>query len=112
MRYPDLISISMVFYLTVSTPAQNSAADALFWQGAALELGSGGTKDVAGAIRLYQQAVRQGNGPSMVRLGYLLQAGNGVPQDLPGAFALYRQAAETGDREGQFMYALCHAEGV
>jgi len=48
----------------------------------------------------------------MVRLGYLLQSGNGVPQDLPGAFALYRQAAETGDLEGQFMYALCYAEGV
>jgi len=92
--------------------ASGAAADAIFWQAVALELGRNGTKDAAGAIRLYQQAARQGSGASMVRLGYLLQSGNGVPQDLPGAFALYRQAADTGDPEGQFMYALCYAEGV
>jgi len=67
---------------------------------------------VAGAIRLYQQGVRQGHGPSMVRLGYLMQLGTAMPQDWPGAFALYKQAADTGDLEGQFMYAIAYAQGV
>jgi TPR repeat protein len=109
MRFRELVALCMVFCLTT---AQISSADAVFWQAFDLELGSNGTRDVAGAIRLYQQGVRQGHAPSMVRLGYLKQAGTGMPQDLPGAFALYKQAADTGDVEGQFMHAISHAQGA
>ena len=109
MRFRELVALCMVFCLTT---AQTSAVDAVFWQAFDLELGSNGTRDLAGAIRLYQEGVRQGHGPSMVRLGYLTQLGNGMPQNLPGAFALYKQAAETGDLEGQFMYAISYLQGI
>lgn len=109
MRFRELVALCMVFCLTT---AQTSSGEAVFWQAFDLEVGSNGTRDVPAAIRLYQQGVRQGHGPSMVRLGYLMQHGTAMPQDLPGAFALYRQAAETGDLEGQFMHALSHSQGV
>ena len=109
MRFRELVALCMVFCLTT---AQTSSADAMFWQAFDLEQGSNGARDVAGAVRLYQQGVRQGHGPSMVRLGYLMQLGTAMPQDLPGAFALYKQASETGDVEGQFMYAISLLQGV
>ena len=84
----------------------------MFWQAFDLETGANGTKDIPGAIRIYQQGARQGHGPSMVRLGYMKQLGTGMPQDLPGAFALYKQSAETGNLEGQFMYALSYEQGI
>lgn len=109
MRFRGLVALCMVFCLTT---AQTSPADAVFWRAFDLEMGSNGTRDVPGAIQLYQQGVRQGHGPSMVRLGYLMQLGTAMPRDWPDAFALYKQAAETGDLEGQFMYAIAHAQGV
>ena len=109
MRFRELVALCMVFFLTTG---QTSSVDAVFWQAFDLELGSSGTRDLAGAIRLYQEGGRQGHAPSMVRLGYLKQAGAGMPQDLPGAFALYKQAADTGDVEGQFMHAISHAQGA
>jgi TPR repeat protein len=108
-RCRALIALGLVFWLTT---AQTAPADSVFWQAYALEMGSGGTRDVAGAIRLYEQAAQQRHGPSMVRLGYMKQLGAEMPQDLPGAFALYRQAADTGDVEGQFMYALALEQGI
>ncbi len=109
MRSRELVALCMVFFLTTG---QTSSVDAVFWQAFDLELGSNGTRDLAGALRLYEQGVRQGHAPSMVRLGYLKQAGRGMPQDLPGAFALYKQAADVGDVEGQFMHAISHAQGA
>lgn len=109
MRFRGLVALSTVFFLTT---AQVSPADAVFWQAFDLEQGAKGTKDVAGAIRLYEQGARQGHVPSMVRLGYMKQLGTGMPQDLKGAFALYRQAADTGNLEGQFMHAVSYAEGI
>ena len=109
MRFRELVALCMVFCLTT---AQTSSADAVFWQAFDLELGSDGTRDVAPAIRLYQQGVRQGHAPSMVRLAYMMQLGTALPQDLPGALALYKQAADAGDLEGQFMHALSYSQGV
>jgi TPR repeat protein len=109
MRFRQLLALGMIFFLTT---AQASPADAVFWQAFDLEQGANGTRDLATAIRLYEQGVRQGHGPSMVRLGYMKQLGRGMPQDLPGAFALYKQAAETGSLEGQFMYAISYGQGI
>ena len=109
MQFRELVALGLVFCLTT---AQTSSADAVFWQAFDLEQGSNGSVDAVGAIRLYQQGVRQGHGPSMVRLGYLMQHGAVLPQNLPGALALYKQAADTGDLEGQFMYAISTAQGV
>jgi TPR repeat protein len=109
LRCRALIALGLVFCLTT---AQTPPGEALFWRALALEMGSGGTRDVAGAIRLYEQAAQQRHGPSMVRLGYMKQLGAEMPQDLPGAFALYKQAADAGDVEGQFMYALSLEQGI
>ena len=109
MRYRAWVALSLVFFLTT---ALTSPGDAVFRQAFELEIGANGARDIPGAIRLYQQGVQQGNGPSMVRLGYMKQIGTGMPQDLPGAFALYKRAAETGNVEGQFMYAVSYEQGI
>jgi TPR repeat protein len=109
MRFRELVALGLVFCLT---SAQTSPADAVFWQAFDLEVGANGTRDVAGAITLYQQGTRQGHAPSMVRLGYQMHFGTALPRDLPGAFALYKQAADSGNREGQFMHAISTAQGL
>jgi TPR repeat protein len=112
MGFRSSIAICLVFCLAFSAMAQDAASlDALFRHAINSEYGSGGTVDLPGAIRLYEQAARQGHAPSMVRLGYMRQSAKGMPADLPGAFALYGEAAKRGDLEGQFMYALCFAQG-
>jgi hypothetical protein len=114
MGFRNSIAICLVFCLAFSAMAQDAASlDSLFRQAVSREYGAGGTAlDLAGAIRLYEQAVRQGHVPSMIRLGYMRQAGKGMPPDLPGALALYTEAAKRGDPEGQYMQAICYATGV
>lgn len=108
MRYRDLIAVFLVFCLVITAQAQDSAALAvLFRQAAERE-----SKDMAGAVRLYENSARQGHTPSMVRLGYLRQSGAGVPRDLPGAFALFTEAAKAGNLDGQFLLAMNYAQGV
>jgi hypothetical protein len=108
------IAICLVLCQASVALAQDAAAlDALFRQAVTREYGLGGTKqDLMDAARLYEQAVRQGHAPSMVRLGYMRQVGKGVPVDLPGALALYSEAGRSGNREAQYMEALCYAVGV
>jgi hypothetical protein len=108
------IAMCLVFCHVSSALAQDAAAlDALFRDAVTREYGAAGIQqDLPAAARLYEQAARQGDARSMVRLGYMRQAGRGVAVDLPGALALYAEAARAGNREGQYMEALCYAVGV
>ncbi len=113
MRCSDFVAVCLVFSLVFSAAGQDPAAlDALFRQAAARESGQGAPKDLPGAIRLYEQAARQGHVPSMVRLGYLRQSGQGVSQDQPEAFSLYSQAAKAGDADAKFLLAMSYAQGA
>jgi TPR repeat protein len=107
-------AIFLAWSMWFTAMAQDAAAvEALLQQGVKHEYGVGlSGVDLPGAIRLYQQGVQQGYGPSMVRLAYMKHWGKGMPVDLPGAFALYSEAARRGSREGQYMQALCQATGV
>ena len=109
MRFSGSVAVLLVFCLMFSAVAQDpTALDALFRQAAERE----STKDSAGAIRLYEQAARQGHVPSMVRLGYLRQSGQGASQDQPEAFSVYSQAAKAGNADGQFFQAMSYAQGA
>jgi Sel1 repeat len=108
-----LISFFLICCLSATTLGQDaSSTDALFRQGREYELGQGVPKDLATAIRLYEQAAHQGSTSSMVELGVLKAEGAGGAQDLPGAFALFTQAATAGDAIGEFMLATCYLEGI
>jgi len=107
MRYRDVVAVFLVFCLTTAEAQDSAALAVLFRQAAERE-----SKDIAGAVRLYEQSARQGHTPSMVRLGYLRQSGAGVARDLPGSFALFTEAAKAGNLDGQFLLAMSYAQGV
>jgi Sel1 repeat len=103
------VAVFLVFCLHHVTFAQNQAAlDDVYRQAGQRE----SAQDEAGAIRLYEQAARQGHVWSMVRLGYLRQQGIGCAKDPAAAVGLYAQAANAGSLDGQFMLAMSMAEGL
>ncbi len=61
------------------------------------EKGRGVTKDVAKAVRMYEQAVLGGDESAMDNLADLYERGEGVPKDLAKARVLYQMAATLGD---------------
>ncbi len=109
MRHAGPIALCLMVCLVRTMTAQDAAAlNATFVQASQRE-----KQNMAEAVRLYDDAARQGHTPSMVRLGYLRQSGApGVAQDLPGALALFAKAANEGNLDGQFMLALSYAQGI
>jgi|SRR5882672_5418799 len=113
MSYRAGLALLLACCLASPASAQDAAAlNALYWQAGARETGWNQPKDVPGAVRMYEEAARQGHVPSMLRLGYLRQTGDGIPQDLQGGLAMFTAAARTGDADGQFFLAMTHAQGV
>jgi Sel1 repeat len=103
------VAAFLVFCLHHVTLAQNQVGlDEVYRQAGQHE----SAKDEAGAVRLYEQAARQGHIWSMVRLGYLRQQGIGCAKDPAAAVGLYAQAANAGSLDGQFMLAMSMAEGL
>lgn len=108
----DFIALCLAFCLATPVVGQEPAqGDELFRQAAALET-QGGAPKSAEAVRLYDQAARQGHVPSMVRLGYLLQYGPDVAQDSQRALALFIEAAKAGNPDGQLLLAMSLAQGM
>src|ERR1035438_7545854 len=82
-------------YTTLFRSVQPSVSpDALYKQGLALEeQGS-----VAKAVKLYQQAGRQGNGPAAKKLGDIFGSGKSdVPRDYQESLRWYAVARKSGE---------------
>jgi Sel1 repeat-containing protein len=107
MKYRDMLAVFLILCLVRASAQDTGAPAVLFRQAAERE-----SKDMAGAIRLYEDSARRGHTPSMVRLGYLRQSGTGVPRNPAGAFALFSQAAQGGNVDGQFLLAMSYAQGL
>jgi hypothetical protein len=108
MKSRAFLAVSLTFYLSMFTMAQDRAAlDGLFLQATQLE-----EKDPARADRLYEDAARQGHVLSMVKLGYRITQSSSDPQDLARAFSLFNTAAKAGSLDGQFLLALSYLQGV
>lgn len=69
-------------------------AMAAFLLGSLTEVGKGTDKDMAAAIKLYEQAAEHGYAPAQCYLGDLYYEGRGVEQDYRRAVEFYERAAQ------------------
>ncbi|HYC04353.1 MAG TPA: SPOR domain-containing protein [Azospirillaceae bacterium] len=63
--------------------------------------GSGGARDVPGALGWFEKAGAQGHVGSLSAAGTVYAYGDGVPADYDKAFRLLKRAAEAGDADAQ-----------
>jgi TPR repeat protein len=109
MNFRSWMAVGLVFCVTASSVGQSAAgAETLFRQASASE----SAKDLAGAVRLYEQAVQQGHTPSMVRLGILRAFGAGAINNQTAAFGLFTQAANAGNRDGETWLGISYLNGM
>jgi len=76
-----------------------------------LDAGQHGSRDAAGAAKLYIEAAAAGDAVAHLRLGYLYETGDGVPQDYGLARTHYEAAADAGLSDGHVHLGICYLEG-
>jgi len=77
------------------------------------DAGQGGVpRDMAEALKLYQQAADQGLAGAEYTLGFMYESGHGVPKNQAEAIKWYAKAAEQGDSLAQFDLAQRYELGV
>lgn len=77
-----------------------------------LEEGDKLGKDLAGAIKLYQQAAAFGHAASKVELAKALLNGEGLPQDLNKAIAYLQQAAAEDSAGAELLLGSVYSSGL
>lgn len=90
---------------------ENDEPDGHFYLGRMLELGMGGSVDVASAVQLFERGAEDGSALSQNRLGLLYLQGELVLQDYERAGELLCGAAEEKEVNALFNCALLQLEG-
>lgn len=76
------------------------------------EEGAGMEKDIEGAKKLYEEALKNNYPYAGLRLGYLYEYQPDMEQDLPLARQYYQEASEVGLTEATHNYARCLRYGI